>query len=65
MSSVFSSPKTPKLPPAAEKVETSEQVRQEDTAMTRRNQRRRFMGQGRSGNILSGINSTLKTRLGQ
>ena len=65
MSSMFSGPKVPKLAPAPEAVETIEQVRQEDTTDIRRRQRMKFQGQGRSGNILSGVGTALKTRMGQ
>jgi hypothetical protein len=63
MSGVFSKPKKPDLP-AVESVEEPQAV-VEDEQEVKRRKRVSLANQGRSQNILAGIQSALKTRLGE
>lgn len=64
MSSLFSSPSRPKLPPAPEPVEEVAVVQEEATEAARR-ERKKVLTGGRRSTILSGIVSALKKRLGE
>ena len=65
MSSVFSKPKTPDLPPAPEPVEDI-QVVEEDAEDARRREKKKLQSGGRQSTILGGIKSALfKRKLGE
>jgi len=61
MSGMFSKPKGPKLP----KVEKVATVVMEDEEEVKRRERRKFTESGRAKNILYGLQSVLKQRLGE
>lgn len=67
MSSVFSKPKTPKLPApiAAPEPEEEVQVVTEEAEEARRRERKKLLTGGRRATILSGITAALKKRLGE
>ncbi len=64
MSSLFSKPRTPDLPPQQEPIEEVEVI-QEDAAVAGRREKKKLISRrGRKSTILSGIQSALKKRLG-
>lgn len=63
MGGVFSKPKSPSLPPIQETEEPQAVV--EDETDVKRRQRRKLQTAGRSQNILAGIQTALKKRLGE
>ncbi len=63
MSSVFRSPKTPKIPVQEEVEEV--QVVEEEAEEAKRRERKKLLTGGRRATILSGIMSSLKKRLGE
>lgn len=63
MGSVFSKPKI-KTPPAPEKIEEPQKV-VEDEEEVKRKRRVALSNRGRAQNLLSGIQSALKQRLGE
>ena len=64
MSSVFSKPKSPKLPAMTPEAEPM-QVVEEDAEKARLRERKRLAKGGKRSTILSGIQSSLKKRLGE
>ncbi len=66
MSSIFSRPKLPDIPPAVEPKPKEEiQVITEEAEEARRRERKRLFTGGRRATILSGITQALKRRLGE
>lgn len=64
MSSIFSKPKRPKIPPMQPEPEPVSMVT-EEAEVARRRERKRLSRGGRESTILSGIKSLLKKRLGE
>ena len=64
MSSIFSKPRAPKLPPQTPEPEPMAVV-EEDAGKAGRRERKRLLRGGRMSTILSGIQSALKKRLGE
>ncbi len=63
MTTLFRSPKTPKIP-LPEPIEEVEVV-EEEAEMARRRERKKLLTGGRRATILSGIQAALKKRLGE
>ena len=64
MTTMFSKPKTPNLPPVTPEPEPMAVV-EEDAGKAGRRERKRLLRGGRMSTILSGIQSALKKRLGE
>ena len=64
MTSLFTSPKRPKIPAQPEPIEEIEVV-EEEAAEAKRRERKKLLIGGRRSTILSGIVSSLKKRLGE
>lgn len=64
MSSIFSSPSTPDIPPQPEQQEPV-QVIEEDAAAAREREKKKLAPTGQRSTILSGIMAALKKRLGE
>lgn len=64
MSSLFRSPKRPKIPPPPEPIAEVEVI-EEEAEEARRRERKKLITGGRRATILSGIASALKKRLGE
>ncbi len=64
MSSLFSSPKKPKLPAQQEPIEEVSVIQEDAASAGRREKKKLISRRGRKSTILSGIQSALKRRLG-
>ena len=64
MSSMFSSPKTPKPPPIPEQIESVTESGK-DADSVRRKTVQSMMKSGRASTVLAGISTALKKRLGE
>ena len=64
MTSLFKSPKRPRIPPSPEPIEEVEVI-EEGAEEVRRKEKKRLLTGGRRATILSGIAMALKKRLGE
>lgn len=64
MTTLFKSPRKPDIAPQPEPIEDVKMV-EEDAEEARRRSKKKFISGGKPANILSGIASALKKRLGE